>query len=136
MSTNSTRRPPRASTAVEDFDRLPAAQAAVALRRGPGCARALERTFHWGTDTHGLVVAQEPPAGSKVPLDSTVLLFVSAPGERETEPDTPEPVKGEADVSARPADAQSAPGAGRTGRDFRRRRPVRPGSRPKERRES
>jgi hypothetical protein len=90
MST--TTRPARAQANVEDFDRRPAAEAAIALRRA-GLRPALERTFHWGEDTHGLVVAQEPPAGREVPLDSTVLLFISAPGERgdrDANEDTPE----------------------------------------------
>lgn len=90
MGTTRTGRPPRASTIVEDFDGVPAAPAAVALRRA-GLRPALERTFHWDEETHGLVVAQEPPAGSEVPLNSTVLLFVSAPGERETFDRAPEP---------------------------------------------
>jgi PASTA domain len=71
----------RARVTVEDYDHQSAADAAIALRRA-GLRPALERTFHWGEDTHGLVVAQEPAAGNEVPLDSTVLLFVSAPGER------------------------------------------------------
>jgi len=66
---------------LSSFDGQAAAQAAIALRRA-GLKPALERTFHWGEETHGLVVAQEPGPGSEVPLDSTVLLFVSAPGER------------------------------------------------------
>jgi hypothetical protein len=64
---------------LADLQEQPASEAAIALRRA-GLRPALERTFHWGEATHGLVVAQEPAAGSDVPLDSPVLLFVSAPG--------------------------------------------------------
>ena len=71
----------RARVTVDDYEGRPAADAAIALRR-VGLRPALERTFHWGEETQGLVVAQEPAAGNEVPLDSTVLLFVSAPGER------------------------------------------------------
>ncbi|MGO9490131.1 MAG: PASTA domain-containing protein [Solirubrobacteraceae bacterium] len=79
----------RTRVTVGDYEHEPAADAAIALRRA-GLRPALERTFHWGKDTHGMVVAQEPPAGSEAPLDSTVLLFVSAPGERDTPDSSPE----------------------------------------------
>ena len=110
MSTTRTSRPPRASVTVENLDRAPAAQAAVALRRA-GLRPALERTFHWGEDTHGLVVAQEPPAGSEVALDSTVLLFISAPGERR---ESHEQTDGSPAVGANPeADGSQAPAGAR-----------------------
>jgi hypothetical protein len=103
----------RATTIVQEFDRAPAAQAAVAVRRA-GLRPALERTFHWGEDTHGLVVAQEPPAGSEVALDSTVLLFISAPGERRSEPDAGELVGDERQAEASSeGEPEPDPGAAR-----------------------
>ena len=100
----------RTRVAVADLEGQPAADAAIALRRA-GLRPALERTFHWGEDTHGLVVSQEPAAGSEVPLDSTVLLFVSAPGERgETRAATTEPPPTDAVADAAPPAAQDPPG--------------------------
>jgi hypothetical protein len=123
----------RASVTVEDHDRQPAAQAAIALRRA-GLRPALERTFHWGEETHGLVVAQEPPAGSEVPLDSTVLLFVSAPGERDDETERPAaaPLAPKLEGPTQPAGVtggtDQTPGA--TQEEARRRRKRRPSPTP------
>jgi len=112
---------------VDDYDLRPAADAAIALRRA-GLRPALERTFHWGEDTHGLVVAQEPPAGSEVPLDSTVLLFVSAPGERdETDTDGETVAAGEPAAHAAPDEVSGEPQPTRTSSaTSRRRRKARP----------
>jgi hypothetical protein len=110
MSKTRTAGAPRASTTVEDFDGVAAAHAAVALRRA-GLRPALERTFHWGAETRGLVVAQEPPAGSDVPLDSTVLLFISAPGERKNESDNRGPLDGDLGTSAPELNAEVSTGA-------------------------
>jgi len=112
---------------VDDYDRRPAADAAIALRRA-GLRPALERTFHWGDDTHGLVVAQEPSAGSEVPLDSTVLLFVSAPGERdETDTDGETVAADEPAAHAAPNEVSGEPQPTRTSSaTSRRRRKARP----------
>jgi len=64
---------------VGDFVGLPAGEAAQAVRRG-GLRPGLDRSFGCSTELIGLVVAQDPPAGSEVARNGMVTLFVAAPG--------------------------------------------------------
>jgi PASTA domain len=82
----------RASVAVGDYLDTPAAAAVRAVRR-VGLSPGLERQFGGEAQTIGLVVAQDPPPGSKVARGAIVTLYVSArtpgAGEPQQQPQHP-----------------------------------------------
>src|SRR5271166_417066 len=89
------RRGSRGSVTVGDYLDAPAAAAVRAVRR-VGLCPGLDRQFGGEPQTIGLVVAQEPQAGSEVARGAMVTLFVSAaaPGVSE-DPDQPGQVEGD-----------------------------------------
>lgn len=68
----------RGAVIVGDYLGAPAAQAARAVRR-VGLRPGLDRQFGGDPQTVGLVVAQEPDAGSEAPRGAMITLYVSAP---------------------------------------------------------
>src|SRR5665213_1481079 len=65
--------------AVGDYTGQPAGDAAQAVRRA-GLRPGLERSFGCDASLVGLVVGQEPPAGSALARNGMVTLQVAAPG--------------------------------------------------------
>ncbi len=65
--------------AVGDYVGQPAGEAAQAVRRA-GLRPGLDRSFGCPTELIGLVVAQDPVAGSELARNGMVTLYVAAPG--------------------------------------------------------
>ncbi len=87
-----------------------AGDAAQAVRRA-GLRPGLDRSFGCEAELIGLVVAQEPPAGSDLARNGMVTLYVAAPGNAPTDEDTdaPEALGGVATLApAAPAQAEGA----------------------------
>ncbi len=95
---------PSGRQAVGDYVGQPAGDAAQAVRRA-GLRPGLDRSFGCAEDLTGLVVAQEPTAGSDLARNGMVTLYVAAPGN--------EPVDGDTGVAGLDSDvpppASSAP---------------------------
>ncbi|HEU0251086.1 MAG TPA: PASTA domain-containing protein [Solirubrobacteraceae bacterium] len=68
------------SQSVSDYVGQPASEAAQAVRRA-GLRPGLDRSFGCPAELIGLVVAQEPTAGSDLARNGMVTLYVAAPGE-------------------------------------------------------
>lgn len=80
---------------VDRFEGLPAGEA-IALVRRAGLRPALERVEGYAPDVEGLVVSQEPAAGSMLQADGPVRLFIAAPRRAIVEPrDEPDAPAGE-----------------------------------------
>lgn len=117
---------PSGHQVVGEYVGQPAGDAAQAVRRA-GLCPGLDRSFGCEDDLIGLVVAQEPAAGSDLARNGMVTLYVAAPGARpsDEEPDTIDNVGGAptpATVTAVPAESEpveTLSGPGRT----RRRKP-------------
>lgn len=73
---------------VNDYVGQRASEVAQSVRRA-GLKPALERTFGWGPEQIGLVVAQEPSPGAELARNSSVKLYVGAPGENDPEEGAP-----------------------------------------------
>ncbi len=76
--------------AVGDYVGQPAGEAAQAVRRG-GLRPGLDRSFGCPAELTGLVVAQDPAAGSGLARNGMVTLYVAAPGG--------EPLDGDAELA-------------------------------------
>ena len=107
---------PSGRQAVGDYVGQPAGDAAQAVRRA-GLRPGLDRSFGCAEELIGLVVAQEPTAGSSMARNGMVTLYVAAPGSEPIDDGTdtvqvesggPEPAA-VASVEAEQADAASAP---------------------------
>jgi hypothetical protein len=107
---------PSGRQAVGDYVGQPAGDAAQAVRRA-GLRPGLDRSFGCAEELTGLVVAQEPTAGSSLARNGMVTLYVAAPGSEPIDEGTdaaqvesggPEPAA-VASVEAEQADAASAP---------------------------
>jgi len=72
--------------AVGDYVGQPAGEAAQAVRRA-GLRPGLDRSFGCPAELVGLVVAQEPAAGSDMARNGMVTLYVAAPGSEPAEDD-------------------------------------------------
>src|ERR1700683_3818715 len=70
---------PSGRQAVGDYVGQPAGDAAQAVRRA-GLRPGLDRSFGCAEELTGLVVAQEPTAGSSMARNGMVTLYVAAPG--------------------------------------------------------
>jgi PASTA domain len=114
---NSARRGgPSGRQAVGDYVGQPAGDAAQAVRRA-GLRPGLDRSFGCSQELIGLVVAQEPTAGSSLARNGMVTLYVAAPGSEPIDdgPDAAQVESGGlepaavASVEAEQADAASAP---------------------------
>lgn len=79
------------SQAVGDYVGQPAGEAAQAVRRA-GLRPGLDRSFGCPAELTGLVVAQDPTAGSDMARNGMVTLYVAAPGG--------EPLDGDAELTA------------------------------------
>jgi hypothetical protein len=114
------RRSPRGAVIVGDYLGEPAAEAARAVRR-VGLRPGLDRHFGGEPHTIGLVLAQEPGAGSEAPRGAMVTLYVSAPTAGAQEPEhtqgRDDPMRSDA-PPARPSPTGASPGRAR-----RKRRP-------------
>jgi hypothetical protein len=120
---------PSGRQAVGDYVGQPAGDAAQAVRRA-GLRPGLDRSFGCAEELIGLVVAQEPTAGSSMARNGMVTLYVAAPGSEpiddETDaaqvedggPETAALAQGEAEQ----ADAASARARGRRRKPGRARR--------------
>jgi len=107
---------PSGRQAVGDYVGQPAGDAAQAVRRA-GLRPGLDRSFGCAEELIGLVVAQEPTAGSSLARNGMVTLYVAAPGSEPIDEETdaarvesggPEPAAlGQAE--AEQAEAASAP---------------------------
>ncbi len=82
--------------AVGDYVGQPAGEAAQAVRRA-GLRPGLDRSFGCPAELTGLVVAQDPAAGSDLARNGMVTLYVAAPGG--------EPLEGDADLAPPAASA-------------------------------
>ncbi len=82
--------------AVGDYVGQPAGEAAQAVRRG-GLRPGLDRSFGCPAELTGLVVAQDPAAGSGLARNGMVTLYVAAPGG--------EPLDGDAELAPAASDA-------------------------------
>ncbi len=81
--------------AVGDYVGQPAGEAAQAVRRA-GLRPGLDRSFGCPAELRGLVVAQDPTAGSELARNGMVTLYVAAPGSDPLHQDTDDsPVAGE-----------------------------------------
>ncbi|HXN37201.1 MAG TPA: PASTA domain-containing protein [Solirubrobacteraceae bacterium] len=107
---------PSGRQAVGDYVGQPAGDAAQAVRRA-GLRPGLDRSFGCAEELTGLVVAQEPTAGSSMARNGMVTLYVAAPGSEPIDEGTDaarvesgglEPVA-VASVEAEQAEAASAP---------------------------
>ncbi len=107
---------PSGRQAVGDYVGQPAGDAAQAVRRA-GLRPGLDRSFGCAEELTGLVVAQEPTAGSSLARNGMVTLYVAAPGSEPIDDETdaaqvesggPESAAG-ASVEAEQAAASSAP---------------------------
>ena len=107
---------PSGRQAVGDYVGQPAGDAAQAVRRA-GLRPGLDRSFGCAEELIGLVVAQEPTAGSSMARNGMVTLYVAAPGSEPIDEGTdaarvesggPEPAA-VASVEAEQAEAASAP---------------------------
>lgn len=78
---------PSGRQAVGDYVGQPAGDAAQAVRRA-GLRPGLDRSFGCAEELTGLVVAQEPTAGSDLARNGMVTLYVAAPGNEPVEGDT------------------------------------------------
>jgi hypothetical protein len=87
---------PSGRQAVGDYVGQPAGDAAQAVRRA-GLRPGLDRSFGCAEELIGLVVAQEPTAGSDLARNGMVTLYVAAPGN--------EPVEGDTDTAGLDTDA-------------------------------
>ena len=76
--------------AVGDYVGQPAGEAAQAVRRA-GLRPGLDRSFGCPAELVGLVVAQEPAAGSDMARNGMVTLYVAAPGIEPAEDDVTPP---------------------------------------------
>jgi len=88
---------PSGRQAVGDYVGQPAGDAAQAVRRA-GLRPGLDRSFGCAEELTGLVVAQEPTAGSDLARNGMVTLYVAAPGT--------EPVDGDTDAAGLDSDVQ------------------------------
>jgi len=120
---------PSGRQAVGDYVGQPAGDAAQAVRRA-GLRPGLDRSFGCAEDLIGLVVAQEPTAGSSLARNGMVTLYVAAPGSEpidegtdaaQVESDGPAAV---ASVEPEQAEAASAPARVRRRKRGRARRAV------------
>jgi hypothetical protein len=84
-----------------------AAQAAQAVRRA-GLRPGLDRSFGCEAEQVGLVLAQDPPAGSELARNSMVKLYVAAPGPAPA-PETSAPEAEMSLASATPVDSPAGP---------------------------
>ncbi len=107
---------PSGRQAVGDYVGQPAGDAAQAVRRA-GLRPGLDRSFGSEEELIGLVVAQEPTAGSSLARNGMVTLYVAAPGSEPIDEETdaagvesggPEPAV-LAPAEAEQAEAASAP---------------------------
>ncbi len=107
---------PSGRQAVGEYVGQPAGDAAQAVRRA-GLRPGLDRSFGCAEELIGLVVAQEPAAGSSMARNGMVTLYVAAPGSEPMDEGTdaaqvesggPEPAA-LAPVEAEQAEAASAP---------------------------
>jgi hypothetical protein len=107
---------PSGRQAVGDYVGQPAGDAAQAVRRA-GLRPGLDRSFGCAEELIGLVVAQEPTAGSSMARNGMVTLYVAAPGSEPIDDDTeaarvesggPEPAA-LASAEAEQVEAASAP---------------------------
>ncbi len=107
---------PSGRQAVGDYVGQPAGDAAQAVRRA-GLRPGLDRSFGCAEELIGLVVAQEPTAGSSLARNGMVTLYVAAPGSEPIDDDTeaarvesggPEPAA-VASVEAEQVEGASAP---------------------------
>jgi hypothetical protein len=89
---------------VGEYVGQPASDAAQAVRRA-GLKPGLERSFGCEAELLGLVVAQEPGAGSELARNGMVTLYVAAPGVSPADEDT----DGHAGIDPDPAAAAAAP---------------------------
>jgi len=78
---------PSGRQAVGDYVGQPAGDAAQAVRRA-GLRPGLDRSFGCAEELTGLVVAQEPTAGSDLARNGMVTLYVAAPGNEPVDDDT------------------------------------------------
>jgi hypothetical protein len=78
---------PSGRQAVGDYVGQPAGDAAQAVRRA-GLRPGLDRSFGCAEELTGLVVAQEPTAGSDLARNGMVTLYVAAPGNEPVDGDT------------------------------------------------
>lgn len=69
---------------IADYVGQQAGRAAQAVRRA-GLRAGLDRAYGYNADSWGIVVAQEPQAGSQVARNTMVTLYVAAPGSDEPE---------------------------------------------------
>jgi hypothetical protein len=102
-----------------------AGEAAQAVRRA-GLRPGLDRSFGCEAELTGLVVAQEPPAGSDLVRNGMVTLYVAAPGNAPTDEDTdaPEALGGVATLApAAQAEGAQAEALSAPARTRRRRKP-------------
>jgi hypothetical protein len=90
---------PSGRQAVGDYVGQPAGDAAQAVRR-TGLRPGLDRSFGCAEELTGLVVAQEPTAGSDLARNGMVTLYVAAPGK--------EPVDGDRDADGLDSDVPPA----------------------------
>jgi hypothetical protein len=120
----SRRRGPSGRQVVGEYVGQPAGDAARAVRRA-GLCPGLDRSFGCGDDRIGLVVAQEPVAGSDLARNGMVTLYVAAPGARPTdeEPAATDTVNGAPTpetVTAGPAESEPLETSSSLGRTRRR----------------
>ncbi len=97
VGATATRVGPRGAVVVGDYQGAPAAQAARAVRRA-GLRPGLDREFGGAPETIGLVLAQEPHAGSEAQRGAMITLYVSAPAasvQPAEEPEENAPVRGD-----------------------------------------
>src|ERR1039458_549088 len=78
---------PSGRQAVGDYVGQPAGDAAQAVRRA-GLRPGLDRSFGCAQELIGLVVAQEPTAGSSLARNGMVTLYVAAPGSEPIDEET------------------------------------------------
>ncbi|MGA2163211.1 MAG: PASTA domain-containing protein [Solirubrobacteraceae bacterium] len=84
------------SQTVGDYVGQPAGEAAQAVRRA-GLRPGLDRSFGCPPELIGLVVAQDPVAGSDLARNGMVTLYVAAPGGEPPDTDTNGAVSGESE---------------------------------------
>jgi hypothetical protein len=99
---------PSGRQTVGDYVGQPAIDAAQAVRRA-GFRPGLDRSFGCAEELFGLVVAQEPAAGSSLARNEMVTLYVAAPGSEETGDATDSGGVEAAQTAASPSSGQAAP---------------------------
>jgi hypothetical protein len=116
------------SQAVGDYVGQPASEAAQAVRRA-GLRPGLDRSFGCPAELIGLVVAQEPMAGSDLARNGMVTLYVAAPGDepRGGDADTAATASGESDEKQAASEPIKDPPSPLTAMPVRARRRRKPG---------